>query len=268
MIALLAVMGLLAGAFLNICADSLPTTGRLQLPTCAYCGKARSVSAWSGVLAYLLGRSRCTSCAAPLSVRHVLVELATMVLYVLVWQPQGATITTALLCAYGSIFILIVVTDIEHRLIQHVVMLPALLLALLGAFFNPAFDSPKRALLGGAIGLALTLALYVAGAVFVRLLGWLRGQPVDEAAFGFGDVTLTTFIGLTVGAPEILFALVIGILSAGLYSIGYLLVRSVMQKRYTLFTAIPYGPFLVLGGATMLYWGRRVMNWYLQGAMQ
>ena len=262
MIFLLVFLGLLAGAFLNLCADALPATGRLQRPRCSYCGQERPAAAWSGVAAYLSGRHRCPSCAAPLSVRHVLVELATVLLYVLIWLRHGATISAALLGAYGSVLLLVAVTDIEHRLIQHVVMLPALLLALLGAFLNPAFDSPRRALLGGAIGLAFTLALYVAGALFTRLLGRLRGQPVDEAAFGFGDVTLATFIGLTVGAPEVLLALAIGILSAGLYSLGYLVVRGLLQRRYTLFTAIPYGPFLILGGVTMLYWGQQVMAWY------
>lgn len=262
-VALLGVMGLLAGAFLNLCADSLPATRRLHLPTCIYCGQTRPVSAWSGVIAYLIRRHRCPSCAAPLSIRHVLVELSAVLLYVLVWLQHGTTITTVLLCMYGSIFILIVITDIEHRLIQHVIILPAIFLALLGAFVNPAFDSPKRAILGGAIGLVFTLMLYAAGVFFGWVLGRLRGQTVSEAAFGFGDVTLSTFIGLTVGAPEILFALAIGILCAGLFSMGYLLVRGLLQKRYTLFTAIPYGPFLILGGAIMLYWGQQVMTWYM-----
>jgi leader peptidase (prepilin peptidase)/N-methyltransferase len=193
----------------------------------------------------------------------VLVELGTTLLYVLVWLHYGTTITTILLCAYGSIFILLLVTDIEHRLIQHVIMLPALLLALLGAFVHPTFDSPKRAILGGAIGLAFTLVLYAMGILFGWVLGRLRGQTVNEVAFGFGDVTLSTFIGLAVGAPEVLFALAIGILSAGLFSMGYLLIRGLVQRRYTLFTAIPYGPFLILGGAIMLYWGQQVMSWYM-----
>lgn len=175
------------------------------------------------------------------------------------------TIATLLHVAYGSVFLLVLVTDIEHRLIQHAVMLPAILLALLGAFLDPAFDSPRRALLGAVIGLLATLVLYVAGALFGWWMGRKRGRPLREAAFGFGDVTLTTFIGLVVGAPEVLFALLIGVLSAGLFSAGYLLVRGLLQRRYTLFTAIPYGPFLILGGATMLYWGPQVMAWYLTG---
>jgi leader peptidase (prepilin peptidase)/N-methyltransferase len=193
----------------------------------------------------------------------VLVELAAILLFVLTWLYSGTTLTTVLHVVYGSVFLLLLVTDIEHRLIPHAVTLPAILLALVGAFFNPAFDSPKRGLLGGAIGLAATLIMYLAGILFVRLVGRLRGQPLDQVAFGFGDVTLSTFVGLVVGAPEVLLALAMGILSAGLFGAGYLLVRGLIQRRYTLFTAIPYGPFLILGGAAMLFWGPQIMAWYL-----
>jgi leader peptidase (prepilin peptidase)/N-methyltransferase len=262
-ILLLATLGLAAGAFINLCADSLPEGRRLRPPTCSYCGRSRSATAWSAVVAYLTGRGRCPYCAAPLSLRHVLVELAAILLYVLVWLRSGATVTTVLHIVYGSVFLLLLVTDLEHRLIPHVVTLPAILLGLLGAFFDPAFDSPKRGLLGGAIGLVSTLILYAGGLLFMRLVGQLRGQPLEETAFGFGDVTLSTFIGLAVGAPEVLFALALGILSAGLFGLGYLLVRGLIQRRYTLFTAIPYGPFLILGGAVMLFWGPQIMAWYL-----
>jgi leader peptidase (prepilin peptidase)/N-methyltransferase len=258
-----ATMGLATGAFINLCADSLPAGRRLRPPACGYCGRARPATAWSAVVAYASGHSRCPSCAAPIPVRHVLVELAAILLFVLAWLHRGARLTTVLHVVYGSVFLLLLVTDIEHRLIPHAVTLPAILLALLGAFVSPAFDSPKRSLLGGAIGLVATLALYLAGILFVRLVSRLRGQPLDQVAFGFGDVTLSTFIGLIVGAPEILLALAMGILSAGLFGAGYLLVRGLIQRRYALFTAIPYGPFLILGGATMMFWGPQIMAWYL-----
>ncbi len=265
MIALLILGGLVTGALINLCADSLPTTRRLQRPACAYCGQPRPAVTWSAVAAYLTGRYRCPSCTASLPLRHVLVELGATLLYVLIWLQTGATSTTALHILYGSVFILVLVTDLEHRLILHVVMLPAIGLALAGAFINPAFDSPKRALLGGAIGLVSGLALYLAGGLFVRALGRMRGEPITETALGFGDVTLLTFIGLVVGAPEILLALVIGILSGGIFAGLYLLVCGLLQRRYTLYTAIPYGPFLILGGATMLYFGQQVMAWYTRG---
>jgi prepilin signal peptidase PulO-like enzyme (type II secretory pathway) len=260
---ILALLGLATGVLINLCADSLPVVRRMRRPTCPYCGRPRSPIAWSAVSAYLFRRQHCAGCGAPISLRHASVEVGVALFFGLSWLRTGATVTTLLNLIYGSILVLILVTDIEHRLILHVVTLPAILIALAGAFVNPVFDSPKRALLGGGIGLLSTFTLYLLGALFARAMGAWRGQAIDEVAFGFGDVTLTTFIGLIVGAPEIIFAILIGFLSGGLVAILILAVRGLLQKRYQMFTAIPYGPFLILGGVTMLYWGQEFMNWYL-----
>jgi prepilin signal peptidase PulO-like enzyme (type II secretory pathway) len=144
-------------------------------------------------------------------------------------------------------------------------MLPAIVLAALAAFINPIWTSPTRALLGGTLGLVCGLALYGGGILFARLLGRMRGQPISETAFGFGDVTLLTFLGLIVGAPEILLALLIGVLCGGIFALLFLVLRGLVQKQYALFTAIPYAPFLIFGGAIMLIFGREVMAWYLRG---
>ncbi len=74
-------------------------------------------------------------------------------------------------------------------------------------------------------------------------------------AFGFGDVTLAGLIGLVVGWPAVVLALLVGILAAGVFSLGYLLVM-LARRRYTAFTAIPYGPFLILGASLVFYGGK------------
>jgi len=270
--------GLLAGVLVNLCADIVsanippdekPVRFVLSTPACAACGKRRPPVAWSGLLAYLTGRRRCSSCTTLLSWRHPLVELAMMAICGLVWTSLGTQAqarpapTNVLYCLYGAFLVLVLVTDLEHRLVPHVVMLPAISLATLGAFVNPTWSSPGRSVLGGALGLMCGLALYGGGILFARLLGRVRGEPISETAFGFGDVTLLTFIGLIVGAPEILLALAIGVLSGGLFSLLFLAVRSLVQNQYELFTAIPYAPFLILGGAIMLIFGRDIMAWYL-----
>jgi len=67
---------------------------------------------------------------------------------------------------------------------------------------------------------------------------------LTRGGIGGGDATLAAFIGLTTGFPQGLQALAYGILIAGGVSLFLLLTR-----RATLKTAIPYGPFLALGGA-------------------
>lgn len=259
---ILALLGGAVGVLINSAADSLPVARRLERPMCPYCKTPRPLPAWSGVVAYLTRHYRCPHCGAPISIRHVVVELATALLFAFCYLRYGLTTEGVFDAFYGVVFLLVVVTDLEHRLILHSVMLPAIAIALLGAFLNPAFDAPLRSFLGGAIGLAGTLFLYILGGVFVKVLGKLRGRRISEVAFGFGDVTLTTFIGLAVGAPEVIFAIVIGIFAGGVGSVLYLLIRGLIQRRYRRFTAIPYGPFLVLGGVVMLYFGPEFMAWY------
>jgi len=41
----------------------------------------------------------------------------------------------------------------------------------------------------------------------------------------------------------------------------------VILRRYTLFTAIPYGPFLALGGFIMMVYGSEILQWYIAGGV-
>jgi leader peptidase (prepilin peptidase)/N-methyltransferase len=266
MLWILGLSGFVAGVIVNMMADSLPIARRLQLPTCAECGHVRRPWAWSGVLAFAAGYRRCSHCGTALPYRHLLVELAMPVLFVFLGLRTGWSVETLATAFYVTALVMILVTDLEHRLILHAVTLPAILLAVLGAFVNPAFDRPVRALLGGAIGLLAALSLYLFGALFSLFLGRVRGEPLPGPALGFGDVTLSTFLGLIVGAPEVIFALVIGMLAGFVGAVVFLIVRSGIQRKHQAFTSfIPYGPFLVLGGAAMLFFGSEFMAWYTGG---
>jgi prepilin signal peptidase PulO-like enzyme (type II secretory pathway) len=154
----------------------------------------------------------------------------------------------------GFAFLLISVIDIEHRLIPHLVVFPAALFLGLMQALDPTRGVAKT-LLGGTAGAGSFLLLYLLGEVLSRLLARVRGRPLDEVAFGFGDVTLAGLIGLVVGWPAVVLALLVGILAAGLFSLGYLLVM-LARRRYTAFTPIPYGPFLILGACLVYYGGR------------
>ena len=181
----------------------------------------------------------------------------------LCWLQTGTTSVTLFRLIYVAVLVLILVTDVEHRLILHAVSLPGIAIAIAGAYLTPAFDTPKRALVGGAMGLVAALFLYFLGQGLGVLIGRMRGEPLPGPAFGFGDVTLSTFLGVILGAPEIIFALVFGIVAGFLGAIVYLVSRRVLGIRHVAFTAfLPYGPFLILGGAFMFFYGSAFMAWY------
>jgi len=256
---LYALLGLLVGALVNLCADQLPRWRTLRrTPFCPYCDSARPPWAWISVLAYLVFKPRCLRCAAPISWRHPIVELGSAALFAFLWYHYAGGVQSALLIpytVYSAIFLLVLVIDLEHKLILNVVIFPAWLLALAGSLLHPIPHFWRLALLGGALGFGLLYLIYLLGELFVKVMGRMRGKPVHAVAFGFGDVRLGGYIGLVLGFPDVLDALFLAILLGGLGGVLYWFVSAVIRRRYSLFTAIPYGPFLIAGALFVMFRG-------------
>jgi len=257
-----ALLGLIVGVVLNHVATRLPRREPLTAPPkCPNCQREQHPLEWVGIIALLTGRRRCPACGFVPSWRAPIVEVFTALLFAYLWGRYGPSTQLALFSLYSIVFILVVITDLEHRLILHAVMFPAIAFALAAAFFRD--DTNYRLLwFGGLLGFLLVFAIYLAGPLFVRLWGRARGQTTAEVPFGFGDVTLAAFIGLVVGFPGVIFALFIGFFLGGIAALAVILSRLLVQKRYTALTAIPYGPFLVVGGMLILLYGPQIMATY------
>lgn len=209
-------------------------------PERLYCHAPKPPVQWSGLLAYLTGNQHCATCGQALGWRTVAVELITPVLLVVLYLQFSLSVYLAFLIAYTAILVLLTVTDLEHRLIQHVVIVPALLIALGGAFVTSRFTW-QQALFGGVVGL-----------VVFYILAW-----ISRGGLGGGDVTLSTFMGLIVAFPNVVMYILWGIFFAGLGAVLLLL-----SRRATLKTYFPYGPFLIVTGWVVLVWGEGLYTWF------
>jgi prepilin signal peptidase PulO-like enzyme (type II secretory pathway) len=190
--------------------------------------------------------------------------------------PPAASVlrfAAALFLAFS--LVLVTVIDVEHRLILWVVIWPTALgllgfagLRSLGAWLWPSQAATGndlvKSLLGGLAGYGLTLVIFLLAEVYMRLVHVLRGQPLSEVAFGGGDVNLAGVVGLAVGWPGVLFALTLAILAGGLFSLAYIVVM-LFRRRYTPHSAVPYGPFLVLGALVIYLYGKDLAALYLAG---
>ncbi|WP_376790130.1 prepilin peptidase [Thermoflexus sp.] len=161
--------------------------------------------------------------------RDLIVELGVPILWGLTAARFGLSTRAGLVALYLTVLVLVTVTDLERRRIYDAVMLPAMALAAILAPVSPWLGA-------GPVGAWL---MGLGAFVFFFLMAMLT-----RGGIGGGDATLAAFIGLTTGFPQGLHALAYGILIAGGVSLFLLLTR-----RATLKTAIPYGPFLALGGA-------------------
>jgi prepilin signal peptidase PulO-like enzyme (type II secretory pathway) len=215
-------------------------------PHCPRCGRGRPWWQWLTLPAHLVRRTRCPSCGAAIGLRHPLIEVGMAVIYGYLWITLGPSVRLALYLLYTAILALILVTDIERRLILNSVTYPAILFALIAGFFTPGMKW-WSALAGGVIG-------------FVFFLGaaWFGNVVFGSGAMGGGDVKLAALVGLITGFPWAIEALLLTILIGAGISLILLITRVRGLHDY-----IPYGPFLIAGAMITLLWGQPIAEWFL-----
>ena len=247
-LALPLLAGLVSAALTNYIADELPRTRRLSRPACAQCGSAYG---WRD---YLLVRA-CRNCGKSRGPRPWGVLAGMLGLSIFTWlQPQRMGFAVGLLLL--TYFAVVIVIDVEHRLIlRPTSVFGALLAWTIGWWLHGFWPT----LLGGAGGLIIMAAFYLLGVLFARIRARrleATGKPADnEEALGGGDVTLAGILGLLMGWPLIWFGLLLGVLIGGL--IGLIIVLVVVARRQyggralTLF--MPYGPSFVLSAFMIMF---------------
>lgn len=147
---------------------------------------------------------------------------------------------------YIASLILIIVIDLEHKLIFNQVTYTGTAVSLLGSFLVN----------DNSIGLALA-GTAVGGLIFYSIY-WVGGRLFGEGALGFGDVKLAMLLGAMLGFHRIFFGLLLGVAFGGLISLLLLLTRRASRSD-----ALPYGQYLALAGIIMLIWGKQIIAWYL-----
>ncbi len=239
---LIAVLGWVCGAFVNYLADVLPLRRKLVSPFCLHC---RQNFTW---LNYLLWPRRCSFCNRRRSWRTWVVEITSILAALWLWNRPPAKLGFWLGLILLVYFGMIVLIDMEHRLILHPTSIAGAVLALgLGVWMHGL----RSTLVGGLMGFGIMLAIYYFGLLLGRLITRRRGYG-EEEALGFGDVNLSGIIGLLLGESVIIYGLVLGIVIGAAGSLVVMLVLLAI-RRYRLFTAIPYGPFLVASAIVLLY---------------
>ena len=244
--------GWFSGWLVNYLADVLPATRRLSRPECHQCGHAYRL------VDYLLFRS-CPSCGHPRGPRPWIVQAAMLAVSLYTWirpHAMGYALGMLLLTYFG----VVVVIDLEHRLILHPTSIIGALLAL---GIGLRLQGVRTTLLGGLAGLVIMLVLYLLGVLFSRYRArrmQAAGQEADaEEALGAGDVILATILGLVIGWPIIWFALLLGILLGGVVGIALLaamLIRGMYGKQ-ALMVFMPYGPYFIVSAFIILF----LPNW-------
>ncbi len=235
------VTGLAVGSFLNVVAARVPRHESIVSPGshCMSCGK---LIAWYDnipLVSYLVLRGRCRNCGAAIGLRYPALELATALLVAGCVIKFGVEPLAFLAVLFCVVLVAISAIDFEHRIVPDVIVLPAAAVVLTGrTVIDPSFEWALAAL--AAALLLLVIALVYPGGM------------------GMGDVKLTLLLGAMLG-KTVSVAVAIGMVAAMIPAI-WLLIRHGRAARKM---AIPFAPFLALGGVLALFTGSSLLDAYL-----
>ena len=249
LIIIFALIGLITGVIINVLADHLPDHQAPQMPYCLQCGHAYGMTGWLGNGRWLWGKGKCPNCGVKERLRPPITELTTAVtiallpLYFTEWR------NLIIYAAYIAILILIIVIDLEHKLILDRVTIPATLFAFVGSFILTDDQNIwYLSLLGAIFGFVVFFALY-----------WIGEKLFGVGALGFGDVKLSLLLGAMLGFHRIPFTLGLAILLGGLFTVIILIINHRVNRH----TALPYGQYLASAGIIMIYYGMDVYHYFV-----
>jgi leader peptidase (prepilin peptidase)/N-methyltransferase len=260
------LFGLAVGSFLNVVALRLPEGRSVVRPrsACPHCGARIAWFDNLPLLSYLLLRGSCRACGARISPAYPAGELAVGLLFALAVAVHGPTLQLIPDFLLLSGLVLTVQTDLRHWIVLDEVSIGGAV-AGFGLSFLPGGVSPLSSALAGGGAFLLFLGIRAASIVVLRRRpGYVQvpdGQEEDESwsgGLGWGDLKLAAMVGAFLGIVPTLVALFIGFLSGALVGGGLILLRG-RDRR----VPVPFGPFLALGAAVALFWGRPIWEAYM-----
>ena len=236
------LLGWVLALMVNYLSDVLPFTRSITRPECTHCHQKLSI------LNYITFQ-KCPGCGTKRSVRTWVIQALMPLIFIWLLLEPPLRLNLWLCAIILVYFAVVAVIDYEHRAILYQ---ESIVGAVIGLCVGSYLHGIVLTILGGVAGFAIMLVLYYLGILFSKVLSRIRKQTYSDPGLGYGDVTLAGVLGLILGWPGITAGLVLGILLAGLISAIYLVVLLVTH-RYTIFSSIPYAPFLVVGSAILLF---------------
>jgi prepilin signal peptidase PulO-like enzyme (type II secretory pathway) len=286
------ILGIILGSFSKALADrSLSGKSFWGRSNCLSCKHLLSWYDLFPLLSYLSLKGKCRYCHKKIGFDNLSVELILgLVVAFIFWQSAFVfpgiedslkliqfSIELLFKVFFVTVLTIVTITDIRKTLIPDRVIKPAILIALIllliGTIYKVWFlyyflsHNPLGQLLlpphneyfmrhvvmivEPFIGSILTgLAI---GGFFISLIIITKGKGM-----GGGDVNLGAFLGLALGFPLGVLALMLSFVTGAIFSIVLIILR---KKKIG--SSIPFGPFLVLGSLVALFWGNTLLDWYL-----
>lgn len=279
------LLGTVVGSFVNVLIYRLPEGESVVEPPsrCPHCGHQLSAVDLVPLLSFLISGRKCRYCKAPVSSQYFWIELLTGLVFMAAAWRFGVGMNGILMAAYLATLIAAFVIDLRHFIIPDELNFAGIAIALLGAisaqhesvygFWGPIRNIGGKAptaveVVVGALGLSGFLWLVTKGGtllfrkqVAAQQEKWDAEGMLEEGeeleAMGMGDVKMAAAMGANLGLAGGFLALFLAVSAGAIVGLVMKLTRRLEGH------AIPFGPFLIFGTVVTMFWGSRLIAWYM-----
>ena len=267
-IAIVFLLGLVIGSFLNVCILRIPRAESVVLPAshCPACNREIAPYDNIPVISWLVLRGRCRRCDAPISPLYPIVEFTTGVLFVACYLGFGITVEGLKWAIFAALMVILTVTDFRERILPDKVNFVGLAIGLLLSFFTHPVDGTARWLSDRFFAFpppqpVISFADAVLGAIAASGLLWLVAEGYFRArgreGMGLGDVKMMAMAGAFLGLQRALLTILLGSLLGSLIGMA---VIALWRKGRDL--ELPFGTFLGAGAMLVVFFGTATLSWY------
>jgi leader peptidase (prepilin peptidase)/N-methyltransferase len=252
------MVGASIGSFLNVVIYRLPAGLSLLRPP-SRCPKClRQLKSYDNVpvLGWLWLRGRCRFCRTPISIRYLLVEAATGLLFVLAFWSFQMPLPAVGYWAFFSWLLALSLIDLDTMTLPNPLTQSGLVAGLV--FQAIAGWSVSHELSGVASYLMTGIWGAVIGIWVFDMISLLGSLVFGQTAMGGGDAKLAAMMGAWLGWQNLLLA---GFLACaiGAFIGGGAIALGFLSRRQPM----PFGPFLALGAVLAAFYGNAMLSAYL-----
>ena len=230
------IIGLLFGSFYNVVGLRLPKKESIIYPS-SHCPKCNHKLSWYElipVLSYIFLKGKCKNCKEKISIMYPVMELISGILFALSYYSFGLTLSIIPALLTSSIFVIIVVSDLNYYII------PDSILVVYGILMF-IYNIISKGFLDACTYVVYGLIMFI----FMYLLMKLGNFLFKEESLGGGDIKLMGVLGQLFNP----FMSFISLALASLIAIPSSLFFNIKKKD----NIIPFGPFITGGFLIMLF---------------
>jgi leader peptidase (prepilin peptidase)/N-methyltransferase len=270
-LAIVFVVGLCVGSFLNVCIARLPENKSIVKPSsfCPHCKKAINWYDNIPVLSYLFLMGKCRFCKKRISIVYPAVELITAFILLFLYNQFGLSLD---LFKYGILFILLIVVsfiDIKYHAIPAYLCILGISLAVFLSLI-PTIKAIKQGGVDlGLLPIVITVKNLIFGLGFAYLfklfgdffmgvyLGFQKKDSIEgeTESLGLGDVDFMGMIGAFLGVKAVILVFFL----APFVALAYTVFALIFKRSHL----IPYLPYLSIATFIVFVWGNNIWNFIL-----